>query len=369
MTATAPSNRKIIAEIIDFVETQVKTWYGDDAVLDTRNVALRLYPYSFFLHIPLSTHAKSVTLLAKIKRQPKIESIADALAIERLKKPAQDEYEMTKKIYATFEQQNCAACTAVKPLAYLPQWNALVMEAVEGEALKAYLLSARVFFRLPSAKRKLSDLLAASARWLRVFHRDVSQMQLRPFPTEKAWHDVEESLKSLETHSRGRANIAVYRRAFQNALSALADSSVPFGVVHDDFHYSNILVDKQGRVCTIDNAGDYRHCAYVDLATLITDPQTRTWQIVSKGFFISPDFIRTWRKIILENYFERTAYNTNAVTFFSALAVLNKWSEGLGRLSLKYQGKIPVFILRRIDTYFSALLSAYLSELTPVSSI
>ena len=362
MTATAPSNREIIAALLGELKTHLPDWYGDDATLDEAQVSLHLYPYSFFLHIPIRVQGKTVTLLAKIKRQPDTEEIAAAINIERFRKAAQAEFEMTQKIYITLEKQDCVGCSAVRALAYLPQWNAVVMEKVEGKALKSYLLSKQILLRSSAARQEIDDYLAASARWLRVFHRDISQMQLRPFPLEAARQDVEDSLESLEKYSRGKAKVALYRAAFQRAFASLADESLPYGIVHDDFHYSNLLIDAQSRVCVIDNAGDYRHCAYVDLATLITDPQTRTKQIISQGLFIPAKFIGGWRNTFLKNYFGESPYSKKALNFFSALAVLNKWSEGLGRLSLQYHGKIPSLILQWVDAYFSVLLSDYLSE-------
>ncbi len=370
MTAIAPSDKKIIAEILRNVQILAQNRYGKNAVLNAEKVILRAYPYSFFLHIPIETQKTTKTILAKIKRQPYMHTISEASKEKRLGKPAQDEYEMTKKIQAAFTRQNCSGCTAVVPLAYLPQWNALLIEKIEGRALKSYLLSRRIFLRSAKAEQEIEKYISASARWLRVFHREVSGMQMRPFPAELVRNDTEESLTGLQNHARGQINISLYREAFKNALKQVQNAILPYGIVHDDFHYSNILIDKRERVCAIDNAGNYQHCLYVDIATLITDPQTRTAEIASKGLLISPSYIRRWKEIILDRYFEKNNYDKNALAFFSALAVLNKWSEGLSRLSLKYQGKIPTLILRWTDAYFSTQLSAYLSEITsfPTSS-
>jgi len=174
------------------------------------------------------------------------------------------------------------------------------------------------------------------------------------------WRDIDESLLRLERYSEGKVDIGIYRMAFEKALKKIEKQNVPIGIVHDDFHYSNILVTPEHQVCAIDNAGDYQACAYVDLATLITDPQTRSLQILTGGAFISSTFIDACKKIILQAYFGQHAYSQKVIDFFCALAILNKWSEGLARFSVQRQRRMPAFFLKRIEGYFSKLLFEYL---------
>ncbi len=355
-----PTNQAVIASLTDFVTAQLPEWYGQDSKLDLSGVSLQVFPYSFFLSIPVMRNADRQTLLAKIKRQPDVETLSEAVAIERLRKPARDEFEMTQKIWDAFVIENSHGCTAVRPVGYLEQWNAVVMEKVEGKALKELLLHPKTLFRLPSAKAELLELIASSARWLRVFHDRVSGMQEVPFLVDEIWMDVDESLERLERYSEERVNIEKYRIIFRKAMEEIAHLKIPVGIVHDDFHYSNILVEGSDRVCAIDNAGDYRTCAYVDLATLITDPQTRTLQIMTGGFYIPSNLIENLEKEILQNYFGEEVYPKEVVDFFCALAILNKWSEGLARFSVERRRKMPTALLKWIESYFSKRLFGYL---------
>ena len=266
---------------------------------------------------------------------------------------------MTKRIWDAFNAENYKGCTAVEPFAYLERWNALLMQKIEGKALKVFLLDPKLIF-FPKARDELKKLLRSSARWLRVFHDRVSEMQEISFPIEDIRADLDESFSRLERYSNGKVKIAPYQEAFEKALEEIAYLKVPFGIVHDDYHYSNILVDKENQVSAIDNAGTYQSCAYVDLATLITDPQTRSRQIMTGGFYISARFIDECKKAILENYFGQEVYSEKIIHFFCALAVLNKWSEGLARFSVERQRKMPSILLKQTENYFSKLLLTYL---------
>ncbi len=354
------NNRAAVTALTNFISTQLPFWYGKGAVLDLERLAMQIFPYSFFLSVPILNDAGEQTLLIKIKRQPDVSSIADAIGIERLKAPAENEYSMMEKIWDVFSSENITSCAAVKPVAYLGQWNAVLMEKFEGRALKNFSLSPYMLFRFPMAQASLKEFVASSARWLRIFHERVSDMKNIPFPVGAIWSDIEEGLERLELYSNGHLDIMTYRDIFEVAMNKVAHFEVPFGVVHDDYHYSNILVNTEGQVCVIDHAGDYRTCAYVDLATLITDPQTRTWQIMANGFYIPSSFIQELRTTILENYFSDSGYSLELIDFFCAIAVLNKWSEGLARFSVQRR-RPSVFFLKRLEKYFSKHLNKYLS--------
>jgi hypothetical protein len=299
-------------------------------------------------------------LLAKIKRNPGCATLDSVISQKVLRQRAWDEYKMAQKIWDAFAAEDSKVCTAVQPLAYIEQWNAVLMRKVEGRALKGYLLRPAVALRLSKPVQQLHGLLAAAARWLRIFHDRVSNLQVIPFPVSSIREIMDESLLNLKKYSYKRLDIQPYRDALENALMGMRNLYIPVGTIHDDFHYSNILVGPDGRVCVIDKAGDYQRSIYADLATLLTDPQTRTLQIASGGRFIPDKFIQSCKKVILEEYFGSESYDQAVLDFFSALAVLNKWSEGLTRLSRGKRKELSPLLSLMTERYFSRLLSQYL---------
>lgn len=353
-------DQPLVHDLVDFITTQLPVWYGVDAALDLHQLSLQRFPYSFFLSIPVIGGAERHTLLIKIKRQPDVQNLSDAIEIERLKTPAMQEFAMIEKIWTFFSDGSVSGCTAVRPLAYLEKWNAILMEKFEGRALKHFFLEKEILFRSRQKQQVLKEFVAASARWLRAFREHVSVVEFVPFPEEAIGEDIAESLARLEKYAGAHVDVNFYRRRFKNAMKQIAYLDVPFGLVHDDYHYSNILVNDNGEICVIDHAGNYRTCAYVDLATLITDPQTRTRQIMTNGFYIPSAFVAELREIVLQNYFAEDDYPLEVIDFFSAVAILNKWSEGLARFSLQ-RGSPPVFLLKWTEKYFSKYLNEYLS--------
>ena len=356
-----PTDEVVIASLAENISLRISGWYGEGAKLGSSGAALKVYPYSFFVEFPVLTRAGDQTLLAKIKRNPETQTLADAIAVERLKKHALEEFGMLQIIQDAFATESMSDCITIEPLAYFEQWNAILMRKVNGKALKDYLLQSKIALRSPGSLHTLEGLVTSSAHWLRVFHSRVSDLQDMPFPTDAVRADLEESFSNLKLYSNGAVNVKRYQIAFENALSELCNITVPVGFVHDDFHYSNVLVTLDNQICAIDNAGNYRACAFVDLATFITDPQTRTIQIMTMGFYIPSHFIRSCKDAVLSTYFCQKTYSKKALDFFCALAVLNKWSEGLTRLSVHRKNGVPLALLKWIEFYFSRLLSAYIN--------
>ena len=83
-----------------------------------------------------------------------------------------------------------------------------------------------------------------------------------PFPQEKARLLIEEVLSKLHERSNGQVDIRPFRAALEQELEGMRELHIPVGLLHTDFHYSNILVTLDGRVCVLDYARNY-HGPYI----------------------------------------------------------------------------------------------------------
>jgi hypothetical protein len=353
-------NQTVIRALADALAPSIPEWYGDGATLQAESAALYTYPYSFFVSYPIQTGSGEQTLFAKIHRKPHMATLDQALAAEWLRPIAQDEYEITKVIWRTFEEKNSPVCTAVQPLGLIGEWNAILMRKVEGKPLKKYLVRPAILLRSPKALAQLRGYLESSVIWLRIFHDQVAEPYIAPFPVDDAMEAMNEILSKLSARSNGQVDIESYRSALLKKLNSIQHLNVPVALLHDDFQYSNILIQLDGRACVLDYAFNHRGCVYSDLATFLIDPQTRGVQILSGGQFVSPGFIRAFNQTILNTYFNGKPYHEKVLEFYCALAVLNKWSADEGESYRSWKKKLYSAFVRSMRRYYTNLLTEYL---------
>jgi hypothetical protein len=354
------SNQAAISSLANDLVPHITEWYGEGATLDPESSTLRTNPYSFFVGFAVKTATGIQTLLVKIHRKPWIATLADAVTTERLRKIARDEYEISQLIWQAFAEENSPVCIPVQYLGFIEKWNALLMRKVEGKMLKKYLLSPSIALRIPASLVRLQKYLLLSTRWLSILHRRVSGLQVVPFPVEKARRLMEEVLSKLRELSHAQVDVGSFRAALEKELEGMRDLHVPVGLLHADFHYSNILVSRDGQVCVLDYALNYHGPIYFDLATLLIDPETRQLQILTGGRFIAPDFIQSCKRLILDLYFNGQPCLENVLNFYCALAILNKWSTDESSLSNNGRKLISPLLSRMTRRYYAKLVWHYL---------
>ena len=354
------ANQNIINGLADALVARIPEWYGAGASLNAEAAALHTYPYSFFVSFPVQTLSGEQTLFAKIHRKPHMITLNEALKADWLRPIAHDEYEITKVIWRTFEEKNSPVCTAVQPLGLMDEWNAILMRKVDGKELKRYLVRPSVLLRSRKSLMQLQEYLKASVIWLRIFHDQVAELHVVPFPVDDAMESMNEILIKLDKGSEGQVDVEFYRNELLKRLESLRVLNVPVALLHDDFQYSNILIQPDGRACVLDYAFNHRGCVYSDLATFLIDPQTRGVQILTGGRFISPTFIRAFNQTVLAVYFNGKPYLRDVLDFYCLLAILNKWSADEGGSYSGWKKKLYSVLLQSMRRYYTNLLTQYL---------
>ena len=354
------ANQQVITALANAILARIPEWYGAGATLNAESAALITFPYSFFVSFHVQTRSGEQTLFAKIHRKPHMATLTEALEAEWLRPIARDEYEIMKVIWRTFEEKNSPVCTAVQPLGLMTEWNAILMRKVDGKELKKYLLHPSVLFRSRKALTQLQGYLEASVIWLRIFHDEVAKSHVGPFPVDGAMESMNEILTKLSERSQGEVDVAFYRNKLLKRLESIRVLPVPVALLHDDFQYSNILIQSDGRACVLDYAFNQRGCVYSDLATFLIDPQTRGVQILTAGRFIPLGFIRVFKQTVLNAYFNGTPYHRDVLDFYCALAVLNKWSADEGGDYRGWKKQLFSALRGSMRRYYTKLLTEYI---------
>lgn len=348
------SNQTYVNEITASLAAHVGEWFGADAMLEAASADLRLYPNSFMVRYPVQGGGERFFLLVKIPRKPAHQTIAEALQNDYLRAHTREYFDFILAVWRVFERAQDPHCFAIRPLKYFEQWNAIAMLESQGRLLKDMLVFGR-----PPQTIAFQEHLKHAAQWVRIFHERMGDLNMEDVPRLAIEAHVDSLLSDLAKYSRGRVNTASIRTSL---LAAVAEGwRVPVARNHNDYHYSNVLVASDGRVCGLDaRRQPVRNPIYADLATLLLDPATRAVSIFTLGLLIPQTFFARSRQSILGGYFAGQAHEDAILDFYCAIVVLDKWMINERRLFSGAAQFAGIILRPWVRWYFSMLLRRYL---------
>jgi thiamine kinase-like enzyme len=193
-------------------------------------------------------------------------------------------------------------------------------------------------------------------------HSRAGDLKVEPFPLEEVQALIDETLEKLEKDSDGYVDVKFYQGVLERHMKAVSQTHVPVGLLHDDFHYSNILITPDGRACALDYAFTNRGPIYADISTMLIDPETRLAQILSLNTYLSKKRLAQLRSLFLDNYFQGQPYDEQVLNLFCAVAVLYKWSVDERRFSDNGHRQFYFPMLRSvIRRHFQNVFKSYLN--------
>lgn len=350
------ADRAIAAQIVARIVARLPEWF-DGATLAVSLPEVQVRQWSFFLRYPLRTaDGKAGAVLVKIPREPGITTLGQAVAAAHLAPVTRQEYETLQAMAAVFAGEG-APLGAIRPLVYLAEWNALVMEELPARPLKKLLLQPRMALGLPQDWQPFEAALASAGRWLRTFHEQLGERRTEPPGAWELRTEIERELGRLAP-----LDAAPLRVAFDRALVAVTQRPMPVATLHGDFNCANILVLRDGCVAALDPNDSKRGPIYLDLGTLVADLATRKVQVLSNGLFVRRSRLENCRAAVLEGYFGAKPADIQMLDLACALAVVRKWAleeqtltraRGARRLA----ARAYAVLMRR---YFSRLVRRYL---------
>jgi hypothetical protein len=355
---------RIDAQVIDNITAQViknlDDWYGNPSELDSRMPEIRTYTNSFLLRYKVKTSGGNIVILVKIRRNPKMRTLNEAIRASAIHVNIPAEYRTLQFVYDRTGDGH-ANFTAIRPLAYFEDYFAIVMEELPSRSLRELLYTNRKSANsdeLIHAGRKAGELL-------RFFHEHVHSVVDRPYSVNNILSDVEPYASRLESYSRGRVKAASILDAFTQKFVSREILSIPYSESHQDMTCDNVLYSEDEKVCLIDIKTKPAPI-YSDLALLLIHPETFRDQIVRSGRYFPRQFLSEYRTSILTGYFSGKQMNNFLVNLFCALRVLDKWTMHEELLS-RYKG-IKRVLTRpfspQVTSYFRALFNRYMESAT-----
>ena len=199
------------------------------------------------------------------------------------------EYRALVAIQCYFERLADRRFGTVKPLTYLPDLSALLMEEVKTPNLNT-LFGRTNRLQGPLSSLDLRDAFCNSGAWLRYYHtlpKD-HDVQVRHATRDAFVDSITKYVsylgrvlhKEAFLHKHGHTIIAQAKRVLPPAL--------PLGLGHGDYAMRNILVSADSRVTVIDTLSRWRVPIYEDIGYFLLRLKANRMQVFSLGYAMDP---------------------------------------------------------------------------------
>lgn len=236
------------------------------------------------------------------------------------------EYEALVAIYNGFEGLKDPRLAAVRPLDFIPDQLAIVMERVQYPNLRQLLVKAsRIQPR--SSRTKLNLIFRNAGYWLRAFHGLAGREHVE---IEHAHRNDFTQLINRLTDSLGKAlGDKPFFQALAQKISAEArqtlPDSLPVGIKHGDFALRNLLISPNGCVTGLDTQARLRTSIYEDISYFLVS-LTTTWpQVLSQGLVFDSVLLKQYENEFLSGYFEEDPVPHELIRLYKIKMLLDKW--------------------------------------------
>jgi hypothetical protein len=303
-------------------------WFGAGALLASAEPGCTSRPWSFMLRYEvLRADAAPVAVLVKIPREPGIDTLAEAVRAEQWYRATELEHDTLAAVADVFSGSASSGFAWVRPLAYLRPWNALVMEELPSRPLRDLLLDRRVLLGGARAARRCDTVVEAAGRWLRRFHDELGEGELRPVDVPAVRLEVAEQLDRLESVLGARAGVGSLREAFDGALAACEGRTTCVATLHGDCNAVNVIVTADLRVAALDMNEDVRGPVWRDVAGLAADLLTRKALVLPYALLGRRQRLLGWAAAVPRAYAGDEGVDQELLALWTALAVVRKWAQ------------------------------------------
>lgn len=361
-----PVVSNVTQQMIERVSAMSKDWVGSGLSLPP---ALTERKWSFMFRFPvLVNENRPRALLVKIARMQGMnleQSVSHQSLIERTER----EYKMLKAIEGVFStpDKESKGFVYIRPLALFHDLNAIVMEELDCKPLKDY-FSQMGFLSSNEQQDEFEFLLRRSAGWLREYHRGMSEPQQVALGEAGLREKLDAACRGLSRVIPAE-KLRNIQKGILEAIGAVKNETIPFAMVHGDYHCSNIMVTPSHQVCSLD-ADFLRAPAYEDLAKFLIDLETRGLQTLLNGQYVRPSLVKRFQSAIEDVYFENAEYNRLVLEIFITLALIYKWKidEDVLNQSGMAQKIVRTLLAPWRRWYFSNLIQKRLEKLGTLTS-
>ncbi len=288
---------------------------------------------------------------SRFSDRPRLEPLLCAEEEARL------EFAALLHIDAHFRELNKPMLRAVRTLEFMPQYGAIIVEAIEAPTLKTLLKGCPV----NGTVKAVTDIVFAFERagqWLRILHELPETEHAVPrHATRAEWLD---NVRQYTNFIAQFGDEATFMRSLHNKSAAFAEQewpeSLPLALAHGDYAPHNIFVCADGSVAAFDTLGNWKMPIFMDLAHFLFVLRKLSGTLA--GDKSADASAELYERAFLAGYFAGGSIPTTALNLFYLLILLDKWASDVQSRrragGLKWMVK-SIRLPRRVNVYRRAV--------------
>ena len=316
----------VIEDISREISRQVSEWCGVHASLESPFPMKLIYPNSFLLRYQLLGHdCPAKTLIVKIPHEQGMQFIDQAISKPELREVAKGEFDMLVSVYDVVSKLKIEQFKAIRPLAFYPQWNAVVMEELSAKTLEKLAFNLRTRLQLQPEWGQFTNAISLASRWVRMYHETFGEWRVEPLDTDRLIVELHRKIQFLRPYVGHKVDLESLQDQFECAIMNIRGLSVPHVYLHGDFYFTNIMVTPEGRVAVIDLERRYWGPIYNDLSSLVTELVDQRLKLSSLGFLTRDSVLRELEQAIRVGYSNTGVEDEVVLPLFCAKEMLAIW--------------------------------------------
>lgn len=321
----SPTEQEIIHKLTGAIIHKIPTWFDQQArFIHQAPTAIR-YQNSFaFLYTLTLADQSSITLRVKIHRLEGNNSLASAIADPNLKIVGRKEFNFLKIIARGIQEQNDPQLGFIRPIAYLPRWNAIIMIELDAISFREIVFHPKMRLGDKHYRHRFEKAIYATGKWLRVYHQHLGKIEKKTFNADELGQKNAQRFKQIMQMGISNPSIEALRKKFIQVLKIINHRPATYAHQHGDFHFSNILLSPDDKVIIIDMDPRYqeRLPIYADISALLTDIKVQKMLLKSLGFLMSESYLQKSQQLLLDGYFVDAPPDEIFLALYSATGML-----------------------------------------------
>lgn len=232
-----------------------------------------------------------------------------------------------------------------RPLDFLPDLPAVVMEEVAGSSVQQLLKWASW---QGWTREKAATACRYCGEWLQRFH-SVTRVAQGPLDAGAKHKDLQLGVAQLAKYGFAAETCKNLGAKIELLVNILSEQNEQRSLVHGDFTVDNVLLD--GNVTTVlDVEGRYQNLIYHDMASFLN-----SIALVGLGLPMRESVVRVCTNAFLLGYLGDSKYNNSALWFLRVVGLVSVAREVLGRYAR--QPLTQMWLRKGFARLFNSLVS------------
>ncbi len=297
------------------------------------------WSYHFVFRVSADHRSDSKVLVKIIRKRDKKGRVQDEG--NRHFQRAKLEYDALASIYMKVSNEALEGVTAVRPLAFWSDYNALVCEYLPGRHLLSILNAAGAIWGSRRERHLAEQTAYNGGRLLGIIHKiqKVPYPQIRSLDTHMYVKGLETKIRELlklECPKAVREEIARTRNSLEQLLN-YSHAETIFSHLHGDYYPENIVCSQDGRVFTIDTTLHQIGPIEQDIAKFMAGVKLTKRSLLFGSIGMRTSVQERVIHAFLNGYRNVGNFNRRVLFAFLLLALLQRWIEILEVV----RGRVP----------------------------